>query len=133
MGNYEDLNISCKDDESVINEKLLSNLGVSLLDLKKELCLYVSNNSFELAKEIKVIFPYGDYSKMIENKEEISLFLKEEASKIDNWILFKVAPNEDLMNFTFACLPVNEDFEFKGHVFISLNGKIKHSFITNDD
>lgn len=133
MKDYSDLELSNKNTEIEIEEKVNSKLGISLISLKKELCNYVNNNAEALSKDVKCIFPFGDYSKMLEDKKDIVVFLTEEATKYDNWSLYKISPIDDLINFTFACLPVNEDFEFKGHVFVSLNGKIKHVFANNDD
>lgn len=133
MKDYSDLELSNKNTEIEIEEKLNSKLGISLDFLKKELCSYMTNNAESLSKEIKCIFPFSDYSKMIEDQKDIELFLTEEATKCDNWTLYQISPTDDLINFTFACLPVNEDFEFKGHVFVSLNGKIKHVFANNED
>lgn len=133
MTDCSDLNISNKSSELEIEEEVYSKLGISLLLLKKELCNYIINNAESLSKEIKCIFPYGDYSKIIEDKKEMAVFLAEDASKHDNWKLYSFSSSENLLNFTFSCLPVNEDHEFKGHVFVSLNGKIKHVFASNDD
>jgi len=85
----------------------------------------------ELAEELMNIAPYGDYSKLMEEKDGITKFLQDEASKPENWkIQFIEAKKEkdQLIEFVFFNKSVDDGDILKGFVFVGLSGKIRHAF-----
>lgn len=114
-----------------IDKVLQEKLGISLAEMSKALSDSVSERAEELAEDTMNIAPYGDYSKLIEEKEDILKFLQEEAIKFENWkIQFIEAKKEkdQLIEFVFFNKAVDDGDILKGFVFVGLSGKIRHAF-----
>lgn len=111
--------------------KLQEKLGMSVLDMKQALSKYVQNKAEELSLTFVNIAPFGDYSLLIEDNDNIAEWLKNEGSKPDNWQLESAYNNPDnpsLLQFIFNCTAVDDGDLFKGHVYISKSGSIRHAF-----
>ncbi len=114
-----------------IDKVLQEKLGIGLSEMSKALSDSVLERAEEFAEELMNIAPYGDYSKLTEDPEVIIKFLKEEASKPENWkIQFIEAKKEkdQLIEFVFFNKAVDDGDILKGFVFVGLSGKIRHAF-----
>lgn len=131
INDIADLNLSQEDSLEVISSKLKEKLEIDLDTITQALSSFVRDNSNELANDFVNIIPYGDYGNILEDNEFMSNFLKEEASKIDNWTLYSISQsdvNPELIQFIFSNKSVDDGDVFEGHVFLSKHGKIKHVF-----
>lgn len=138
---YEDLdselakikikNASKEELDAQINTILQDKLELTLSTLKQELSEYLTSKANDLSKDITNIAPMGDYSNLIEHKDKIEHFLKNEAQKEENWHLFQIdLANKDkkLIQFNFSNTAVDDGDSVKGFVFVDFNGKVKHRF-----
>jgi len=114
-----------------IDAKLKEKLGIGLDAMAGALCDSLKNKAEEVAEDCFSIAPYGDYSKMIEDKAEMVKFLREEASKPEHWKLdfLEVKKKEDkLIEFIFVNSSVDDGDILKGFVFVGFSGIIRHAF-----
>jgi hypothetical protein len=114
-----------------IDKVLQEKLGIGLAEMSQALSDSVLERADEFAEELMNIAPYGDYSKLTEDSEVIVKFLKEEATKLENWkIQFIEAKKEkdQLIEFVFFNKSVDDGDILKGFVFVGLSGKIRHAF-----
>ncbi len=135
MEDFKELNFKPEDTSDAIDQILQEKLGVSLETLKQALAAYVQDKAEELALQLPNIVPYGDYEKLLENNDDMSKFLREEASKVENWDLKWIQPSESkvkLLEFAFNCKAVDEGEALKGFVFLGLTGIIKHAFVQGE-
>jgi hypothetical protein len=113
------------------DSKLQEKLGLSVADMKTALSKYINDKAEELSVTFVNIAPFGDYGLLIEDHEEMAKFLREEATKAENWHLESSCNNPDnasLLQFTFYCTAVDDGDIFKGHVYVSKSGAIRHVF-----
>ncbi len=123
---------SIEEIEALIKNKF--NLNFS--DILSHLSASVLTRASELANTFVSIVPYNDYGKYMEDPDEMSQFIANEVSKIENWKfeeLYFAGENNSLLEFIFASLAIGDGNECKGYVFVDENGKIKHSFAQNED
>lgn len=115
------------------DEQLQEKLGVKVVDLQNSLCEWIKNNCEELTHEFVNIAPSGDYGNLLEDNDSMADFLKNEAAKPEHWKLMSVreSDNPNMIQFMFDCAAVDEGDTFKGFVFVSKSGKIRHSFAQN--
>jgi len=114
-----------------IDKVLQEKLGIGLSEMARALSDSLLERIEELAEELMNIAPYGDYSKLMEEKDGITKFLQDEASKPENWkIQFIEAKKEkdQLIEFVFFNKSVDDGDILKGFVFVGLSGKIRHAF-----
>lgn len=115
-----------------ILEKIIKdNLNVSLEELKNSLSSYVVASAEELTHEFVNIAPLGDYSKLLEDNDSMAEFLKSEAHKAEHWKLTEIKlsdVNNSLISFVFRNESIDDGDVFKGFVFTSAEGKVKHAF-----
>lgn len=126
-----DLELNEEDSMEILESKIKDKLGVDFDSMKNALSKFIKDNLKELSEDFINIVPYGDYGKMLEEKEEICNFLLDEVSKLENWKLYYLTPsdaNPDLIQFVFKNGSVDEGDTFEGHVFVSKSGKIRHAF-----
>jgi hypothetical protein len=132
----EGLSVEKLDSIDQVESQIKEKLGVSFDDLKRSLSEYVIANSDELATQFVNISPFGDYSKMLEEKDGMAKFLKTEAHKIENWRILGLTPTdsqEELITFQFANKSIDDGDVFDGFVYVSFQGKIKHAFAQGND
>jgi len=115
------------------DEQLQEKLGLKIIDLQNAICEWIKKNSEELTHEFVNIAPSGDYGKLLEDNDSMAEFLKNESAKPEHWNLMAARGNENpnLIQFMFDCEVVDEGDTFKGFVFVSKSGKIRHAFAQN--
>lgn len=118
---------------SIIQEKL----GVSLLQMTTALQQCMQDKAEEIAENYRVIAPLGDYSKMLEEQDQIAKFFREEAGKSEYWKLTYLSKSRDpkhpqMLQVIFNNTAVEKDDSLEGSVFVSFTGIIRHVFITGD-
>ncbi len=116
---------------AAIDKILKEELNISLDDCSKALHDSLYERADELFEDIINLAPYGNYDKMMEDPEEISSFLKDEACDLENWKIdfIELEKKEDkLLKLTFLNKAVDDGDILKGYVFIGLSGKIRHAF-----
>ena len=131
----DDLDLEAEDLEEKLNTILLEKLGVGLVEIKSSLHESVKNRAEELALDLPNIAPYGDYGAMLEDNDSMATFLREEASKLESWLLYSLQQdhkNETLIKFTFYNKAVDDGKVLLGLVFVSKSGKLRHSFAQVD-
>lgn len=130
MEKNEDLNLDVSDTEEIINEKIKNSLGISISDIKNEVCLYMKDKSELLLNKIVNIIPYNDYGKILEEKSDILNFLKNECSSPETWDILGINSLKDknLLTFEFNNSIVDEGNSLSAYVVIDAKGKIKHIF-----
>ncbi len=114
-----------------IDAKIKEKLGIGLAEMAGALCDSLKARAEDVAEDCYSIAPYGDYSKMIEEKEGVTKFLREEASKPEHWKLefLEVKSKEDkLIEFVFVNSSVDDGDILKGFVFVGFSGLIRHAF-----
>lgn len=113
--------------------KLQEKLGLKIVDLQNSIGEWINKNAEELAQEFVNIAPSGDYGALIEDNDGLASYLKQEAAKPEYWEMAGVVSCADpnMIKFTFDCTIVDDGDTFKGFVFVSKSGKIRHSFAQN--
>lgn len=125
----EDLGIVEKDKEEDIDKKIQEKLGLGLTELKQALSLSIQEKADELVADIINIVPFGDYSKILEDKADMAKFMREEAIDPKHWQLYVVEVTEHgMIKFMFVCTAVDDGDTMQGLVFVSNSGKIRHAF-----
>lgn len=115
------------DLDKIMQEKL----GIGFSACAQALCESLQQRAEEVTEDVISMAPYGDYDKLTEDPEVISKFLREEASKPENWKIqmVEVKKNDDqLMELVFDNIAVDDGDILKGFVFVGLSGKIRHAF-----
>ena len=118
---------------AIVEEKL----GVSLSQMTAALQQALQATAEQVAENYRVIAPLGDYSKMLEEQQDIANFFRDEASKPEYWKLSYLSRNKDpkhpqMLQLIFRNTAVEKDDSLEGSVFISFTGIIRHVFITGD-
>lgn len=116
-----------------IDLKLKEKLNVGLSDMKSAIASYVESHAEEIALQLPNIAPNGDYSKLIEDNDDMANFLKKEVIKPEGWILILASDHDqhkNLLAFEFISKAVDEGETLKGLVFVSKSGVIRHAFVS---
>ena len=76
----------------------------------------------------------GNYEKLIEDNEGMAEFLKTEGHKPEHWELHYIScgENDALIQFMFMNKAIDQGDTFKGLVYVSKSGKIRHAFAQGD-
>ena len=114
-----------------IDQLLQKHLNISLADCTDALRGSLEKRAGEMTVDLTSLAPYGDYDKLTEDPEVITKFLREEASKPENWKieLLEVKKDKDqLIELIFLNKAVDDGDILKGFIFIGLSGKIRHVF-----
>lgn len=128
----EDFNFDDKDTMEQFDQKLKEKLGIGIAECAEALNKSIMEKADELVIELPNIAPSGDYGKLIEDKEGMSSFLKEESIKPGSWVLqFLEVKNKDsgLIELVFFNKTVDDGDILKGFVFVGKSGKIRHAFV----
>lgn len=131
MEDFKELDLLPEDTEETVEVKLKEKVGIGLADLRAALRTYVVNKAEELTHDFQNITPYGDYEKILEDNDSMATFLRDEASKSENWKLIWIQTTNvavPMLQFCFSNTAVDEGEGFVGNVYLGLNGKIKHAF-----
>lgn len=115
-----------------LDQVLKDKLGIGFLECGEALQKFIQENAEELVEDVANIAPNGDYGKLLEDKQEMAKFLREEASKPENWEIQMVEvkkKQDQLMELVFFNSAVDDGDIMKGFVFLGLSGKIRHAFV----
>jgi hypothetical protein len=121
--------------EKIIDLALQEKLNIGLDNLRSSLSESVKNRAEELALDLPNIAPYNDYGKLLEDNDSMATFLREEASKPENWFFDTFQEdqtNKNLIKFLFANKAVDDGRVLEGIVFVNKSGIIRHSFAQVD-
>lgn len=125
-----------KDDfkEEDVDALIVEHLGTPLLNMKEAICKFVNEKAEELTHDFNNIAPHGKYDELIEDNDGMAEFLKKDASNPEFWKIQSISPVTDkpMLNFCFVCTAVDDGEEFKGYVFVSKSGVIRHAFAQNE-
>lgn len=122
-----------KDYHKRIDARIQEKLGLSFEQLKSQLSDYTVAHAEEIAQEFPNMAPLGDYSKFIEDNDGMADFLKSEAHKPEHWHIEKIKNSDHkampkMVIFGFGNNAVDDGSTFKGFIYVSFEGKIKHAF-----
>ena len=126
----DDLDPKNDDFKSKLDEKLKEKLNISVKEMQDVLSTSLISSSADIAGELNNIIAYNDYDKIIEDENDMVEFLKNEASKPENFWLYGIQEDNGLLKFHFINMAVDEGDVVNGFVFVSKGGKIKHYFVT---
>lgn len=128
---YADLGLEKAENVEGVERLVQEKLGIAVSDMRKALSSYVLAAAEALTHEFVNMAPLGDYSKLLEDNDSMADFLKTEAHKEEHWKLESVGPsdvNKSLISFAFINDAIDDGDVFKGFVYVSYQGKIKHAF-----
>jgi hypothetical protein len=129
--NFKEISFEeCKEPED-FDKILREKLGIGFTECSQALCESLQDRAQEVAEDLPSMAPYGDYGKLSEDPEVITKFLRDEASKPENWKIEFIEvrkANDQLMELIFVNKAVDDGDVLKGFVFIGLSGKIRHAF-----
>ena len=112
---------------------LKEKLDTSLEQLKAILCEAMKEKAEESVKDLVNIVCFGDYDKIIEDPVEMANFLKEEATKPDNWQFSRLSStDEEFIRIKFISTVVDDGDYFLGYIFLNKEGQVKHVFFYGD-
>lgn len=132
---WEDLDFKEEDTLDEIETKVQAKLEIPFSLLRERLSSYVQEHVNTLVEDFVNIAPFGDYSKLIEDRAGMIEFLRTEAHKTQHWKLRVVQPSEinpTLLSFEFGNEAVDDGASCSGFVYVSFHGKIKHAFAQGD-
>lgn len=125
------LGLTDEDTIETVAVKTQEKLGTSIGQMQEALSKAVLSRAEELTLDFPNIAPLGDYEKLIEDNDGMTEFLKTEGHKPEHWKLYGINVsdlNKNLLSFIFHNMVVDDGSTFKGFVFVSKSGKIKHAF-----
>jgi hypothetical protein len=129
---FEELNFSTLETPEQIETYIQENTGASFQEIKTRLSSCLKDKAEELSLEFTNIAPNGNYEALIEDNESMTFFLKEEATKEENWLLNQLEvvkhANQDMLEIVFTNKAVDDGDTLEGYVFLSKSGKIRHAF-----
>ena len=137
---FEDLKLDDLKLDETLDEKLdlilKEKLDLTISVLQNSLSNWLQNNAEKLALTLPNIAPKGDYEHLLEDNDSMSEFLKNEAHKPEYWKVVCIRadknPKLNLIIFDFDNTAVDDGGMLKGLVFVSMQGKIKHTFAQGD-
>lgn len=128
---FSDLELEKVETEAEVSALLFEKLGISISEMKKALSSAVIASAYELTHEMTNIAPLGDYSNLLEDNDSMAEFLHTEAHKEEHWLLEQANVSDvqsTLLVFKFGNNAIDDGTVFKGFVYMSFQGKIKHAF-----
>lgn len=128
---FKELSFSEKDKIEDVDNMIKEKIGFSFSEMKQMISSYVNEKAEELSLDMINIIPYGQYDKIIEDNDNMAKFLKEEASKVENWEIYSFmenSSNKNLIQFIFNNKSIDDGDTLRGHVFISKSGVVRHVF-----
>jgi hypothetical protein len=133
---YADLGLKDEHKIEEVEAILQEKMGIKLDDLRQAIGNYVQSHSEEMSQQFNNIAPLGDYSNLLEDRDSMSFFLKDEAFKNEHWKLFQIEPHtvhKNLLHFTFKNSAIDDGNTCRGFAFVSLSSKLRHAFARGDD
>ncbi len=114
-----------------MNKALRELTGTGFAECAAALTAALKERVDEMADDLPYLSPHGDYSKMMEDRDQIRDFLLNEAAKDENWDCHFLEVRKDtdsLMELVFVNKAVDDGDTLKGFVFLGFSGKIRHVF-----
>lgn len=121
--------------EEKLDVVLQEKLGIGLGALRNSLSESVKNKAEELALDLPNIAPYNDYGTLLEDNDSMATFLRDESTKLENWLLNSIQEddkNKNLIKFVFKNKAVDDGHVLEGIVFVNKSGVIRHAFAQVD-
>lgn len=118
-----------------VDKTLKEKMDLSLEILTEQVCNSIKNRAEEVALDLPNIAPYGDFGAMLEDNDSMATFLKNEASKPENWKLTKIqmdGKDSNLVKFVLLCSAVDDGDVLMGLVFTNKSGIVRHAFCQVD-
>ena len=131
LKSFKDLSFEDIDTIEKIDAVLKENLGTGLTECAEALCVSLKVRAEELSPDVINIAPYGKFEDLLENQDQITAFLRDEAAKPENWKLQYIdikKDNDQLLEAVFMNTSCDEGESLSGYVFLGLSGKIRHCF-----
>ncbi len=119
-----------------IAKRMLDYVGTDLELCKSKLCAYTVRKAEELAFQLVFIGTGAEYDEILEEQDAKMNFLRDVASKEENWVLGKADYEEndevlgpDILIFTFMNFSFNHGSDMEGRVFVNKRGKIRAAIV----
>jgi hypothetical protein len=133
----EDLGMSYEETAEELEKILKEKLGIGFADMTEALSQYTQEHAEELSKDFFTITPYEDYGKLIEDQGKITEFIRQQASKPENWEAIMMEENRSakdlhMLTFVFHNKAVDNGESLFGYVYVSFDGKILRSIVVSD-
>jgi hypothetical protein len=133
----EDLVFTEEQTEEQIDQMVKDKLGIGFAEMAEHLSQYIEEKAEELAQNYVTVVAYGDYGKILEGDDKIAQFFRQEATKPDSWVPFKLLSSTDpkypnMVEVAFINRAVDEGDSMMGYVFVSFAGVVRHSFVVGD-
>lgn len=133
---YSDFGFTKEDSWEDLLSKIKEKLGISIDDMRNVISEYLKKNAETMAEGFRNIAPMGRYGDLIEDRNEMISFIRDEASKPEYWELRGCEPthsNPILIKFSLSCTAIDDGENCFGFVFSDFSGKIKHAFAQSED
>ena len=117
--------------EEKLGAVLKEKLGIGLDEMRSVLHESVKNRAEELALDLPNLAPYNDFGALLEDNDSMATFLRDEASKVENWLIYSIQEdqkNKSLIKFTFLNKAVDDGKILEGLVFTNKSGTVRHAF-----
>lgn len=114
-----------------IDKVLREHCSIGLVECAQALSESLLERTEELMPDMVNLAPYGNYEKLTEDPVVMLQFLKEEASKPENWEFQFISAKKEgnqIMELIFYNKAVDDGDLLKGFVFMGVSGKIRHAF-----
>src|SRR5271166_2816875 len=131
VNDFKDLKFDEAKTPEDLDKVLREHFGIGFQECSEALSKSLVERCAELIDDMPNLAPYGNYEKLMEKPEDMLQFLKDEASKPENWEIQFIEVKKDkdqLMELVFFNKAVDDGDILKGFVFIGLSGKIRHAF-----
>jgi hypothetical protein len=135
-----------EDEYKELEARLLEGMGMApevlaLIDenaqrFTEKLSTVLRDKAESLTLELPNIAPLGDYSKLIEDNDGMTDFLKSEASKPEYWklnLIRKNDLNDTMIDLVYTNQAVGDGTEVSGVVFINKACVIRHAMVQYND
>ncbi len=134
---FESLGITGEEEVEQLDALFQEKLNISFADMKTALRESLHDHANEVASQFLVMTPNGDYSKLLEDQPKIANFLRNEASKNENWLPVYIGTSRDpklpnMLEILFGNKAVDDGNAVMGYVFLNYSGKVLHLFVQGE-
>lgn len=134
MESFDELDFTQLESPEDVETMLKEKMGIGLQFMQDRLAEVLKEKAGELILDFSNIAPNGDYSKLLEDVDGMTEFLKTEAAKPENWKIhelqvIKQNPSLPLLECIFLNSVVDDGSTLEGYVFLSKSGFIRHAFV----
>lgn len=133
----KDLGLTGEEELSELDSIFQEKLNISFANMRALLRESLHDRASEIAAEFLVMTPYNNYDKLLEEQPHIANFLRNEASKDDNWEpnyigLSRDPKMPDMLEVLFNNKAVDGGDALFGYIFLNYEGKVLHVFVQAD-